>query len=349
MAQFHALKIAKISRETPQAVTITFKVPDELNSKFKFKAGQYVTLKTSLEGEEIRRDYSICTAPGSGHLSVAVKAVSQGLFSKYANEALNEGDVLEVSEPNGRFIFEPNDEAKRTFVAFTAGSGITPVLSIVRTILGEEPQSAIHVLYGNKSKSETMFYDELLALKNRYPERLRLQFIYSQANEADALFGRIDTGNAKYFLKNLNAKDVAAYYLCGPEEMIYAMSDMLKNMGVEKDHIKFELFTVKVEEPKSVEVSPGKTKVTIMLDDEESNFIMDGEQSVLDAALKENLDPPYSCQGGICSTCLARLKEGEVVMRKNSILTDEEIEEGLILTCQSHPQTRTLYIDYDDI
>ena len=351
MSRFHRLKVVNINRKTPTAVTVTMGIPDDLKDNYTFKAGQYITLKTILGGEEVRRDYSICSAPNSGEITVAVKEVKDGLFSKYINQDLKVGDVIEVTDPNGRFIFEPNASLSRNIVAFTAGSGITPIMSIIKTVLTQEPQSKIHVLFGNSSKSETIFYNELVSLAEQFPGRFNLKFIFSQEDQDGALFGRIDRGKAFYFLNSLDGIEPDLYYLCGPEQMIYTVSDALTEKGINKDKIKFELFTIKLDSEETVESSipEGKTEVTIMLDDEETTFIMDADQSVLGAALKQKLDPPYSCQGGICSSCIARISEGEVKMRKNSILTDGEIEEGLVLTCQSHPVTPKIYINYDDV
>ncbi|SDB62185.1 ring-1,2-phenylacetyl-CoA epoxidase subunit PaaE [Flavobacteriaceae bacterium MAR_2010_188] len=351
MSQFHTLVVSDIKRDTAKAVSINFSIPDNLKSDYKYIAGQYITLKTSLDGKEIRRDYSLCSSPNSGDLMVAVKEVEDGLFSKYANRNLNVGDRLEVSTPNGRFTFDADSSKSRHIVCFAAGSGITPILSIIKSVLEDEPNSSVSIMYGNKSIADTMFYDELSTLKEKYPERFNIQFVFSQAEENDSIFGRIDVGNSNYFVKNsLVSEEIDAYYLCGPEEMIYSINDLLKGQGVDHDKIKFELFKVKLEEDKDEsDVAEGQTEITIMLDDEETTFIMDAKDSVLDAALARDIDAPYSCQGGICSSCLARVTEGEVKMRQNNILTDSEVAEGLVLTCQSHPLTSKVYIDYDDV
>ncbi len=351
MSQFHTLVVSDIKRETAKAVSINFSIPENLKSDYKYIAGQYVTLKTSIDAQEVRRDYSLCSSPNSGDLMVAVKEVEDGLFSKFANRNLKVGDTLDISTPNGRFTFEADSNKSRHIVCFAAGSGITPVLSIIKSLLEDEPNSSISVLYGNKSIADCMFYNEIIALKEQNPQRFNIQFVFSQAEENDSIFGRIDVGNSNYFVKNsLVSPNVDAYYLCGPEEMIYSISDLLKEQGVDHDKIKFELFKVKLEEDKDESaVAEGQTEITIMLDDEETTFIMDAKDSVLDAALARDIDAPYSCQGGICSSCLARVTEGEVKMRQNNILTDSEVAEGLVLTCQSHPLTPKLYINYDDV
>ncbi|MGJ8591414.1 MAG: 2Fe-2S iron-sulfur cluster-binding protein [Aquaticitalea sp.] len=351
MSQFHKLAISELHKETESSTTISFQVPSELQDIYQFKAGQYITLKSVLNGTELRRDYSLCSSPKSGILKVAVKAVKDGSFSSFANSQLKVGDVLEVAPPNGRFIFEPNPSISRTIAAFAAGSGITPVMSILKSVMEGEPNSSFVLVYGNKSPKDTIFLDELLHLQSKYQERLKLHFVYSQSQEDKALFGRIEKSTINFLLKN-DYKDTKfdRFYICGPEPMIHTVKDVLLESGINDSQILFELFTVTTPaKPIDDHLIDGKTQVTVMLDDEETTFVMDQKKSVLDAALSENLDAPYSCQGGICSSCLARLTEGEVTMRQNNILTDGELEEGLILTCQAHPTTPTIRVDYDDI
>lgn len=352
MSQFHKLQIKDIHRETDKAITISFTVPENLKKEFSFKAGQYITLKSIINGHEVRRDYSLCSSPKSGDLKVAVKEVKDGTFSSYANRVLKVGDSLEVAPPKGRFIFEPNDSKTKNIALFAAGSGITPILSIIKCALEEEIHSKVILVYGNKTTQDTMFLNELLELQHQYSNRFSIQFVFSQADEEHAVFGRIEKSTVNFVMKNKYKHiDVDAYYICGPEEMIHTVKDVLTEHGIASDRIHFELFKAAKQTDDSIveSVQSGKTKVTIMLDDEKFTFEMTAAQSVLEAALDANLDAPYSCQGGICSSCLARLKEGEVKMRQNNILTDSEVAEGLILTCQSHPLTPTIYVDYDDI
>ncbi len=351
MAHFHKLAIKEINKVTEQSVTISFDVPDTLKDTFTFNAGQYITLKAVINGNEIRRDYSICSSPKSGALKVAVKEVADGRFSKYANKELKTGDVLEVSGPNGRFIFEPDNTKSRTIIAFAAGSGITPIMSIVKTVLEEELNSKLILVYGNKTPHDTIFYNELLALQVKHQNRFNIQWVFSRSDEANALFGRIERSTVNYIIKNKH-KDLSVdtFYLCGPEAMINSISEVLIENGVKKDAILFELFTVSTPEAQIDDsLFKGNTKVTVTVDEEEITFEMSQKQTILEAALAQNIDAPYSCQGGICSTCLARLTEGEVIMRQNNILTDSELEEGLILTCQSQPTTPTVVVDYDDV
>lgn len=351
MSHFHTLTIKNIERETSNAVTINFEVPQDLKQTFAFKAGQYITLKTTLNGKEIRRDYSLCSSPKSGDLRVAVKQVKEGTFSAYANTQLKAGDTLEVAPPKGHFIFQPNDSKIKHIAAFAAGSGITPILSIVKCALEEEVLSNVVLVYGNKTTEDTIFLNELLELQRHYSKRLSIQFVFSQAQEDDSIFGRIEKSTVNLILKNKH-KDLSidAFYLCGPEAMIYTVKDVLAEHHTPRERVFFELFkAAKSTETETAIIPDGQTKITILLDDETTSFEMSQKQTILEAALDEDLDAPYSCQGGICSSCLARVTEGEVKMRQNNILTDGEVADGLILTCQAHPLTPNVSIDYDDI
>lgn len=350
MGQFHNLSIKSISKVTDDSVSITFDVPTDLKSAFAYKAGQYITLKTSINGEEVRRDYSICSSEGSGDLTVAVKSVEGGTFSVYANNSLSQGDSLEVAEPNGRFVFEANSAKTRTVAAFAAGSGITPILSIAKTLLEDEPFSNFILLYGNKTLKDTMFMEELISLKNKYGNRFHPYFIFSQAREADSLFGRIEKSTVNLIVKN-KYKEVTIdrFYLCGPEPMIHTVKEVLLENGIKEKNILFELFTAPTESEEAEVNTSGKSSIKVIVDDEEFEFEMSNEQSILEASLKQKIDAPYSCQGGICSSCIARITEGEAMMRQNNILTDNEVAEGLILTCQAHPTSKSLVVDYDDV
>lgn len=348
MNKFYALKIKEVIRETPEAVSLSFEVPADLEEKFSYKAGQYVTIKTDLNGKEIRRAYSLCSAPGSGEYKVTVKEVKDGKFSVVANNKLKAGDILEVHPPEGKFTFEAGENS-HTYAAFAAGSGITPVFSIIKTVLEKEPQSNFLLVYGNKSNETTIFYKELLELHKKYPERLFIEFVYSRTREEDSHFGRIEASTVNYVLNNkFKNTNFELFYLCGPEEMINNVTSLLEKRGIPEDKILFELFTTEEKGPVDTAIE-GKVELTILVDDEETVMTMDSDGTVLDAALDNDLDVPYSCQGGICSSCIARIKEGKAEMRKNQILTDSEIEEGLILTCQAQPTTATLKVDYDDI
>jgi ring-1,2-phenylacetyl-CoA epoxidase subunit PaaE len=251
--------------------------------------------------------------------------------------------------PGGKFILEPNPKGSKNYAAFVGGSGITPVLSIVKTALEQEPNSTFTLVYGNQTKGETMFLNELQDLQLKHPKRLMIEFIYSREEVKNALFGRIDKALVNFLLKN-NFKDIDFndFYLCGPETMIDIVSSTLKANHVSTTQIHYELFTT-AEGDLLVQPHTGDTTITIIVDDETETFTMPQNKSILEAALANKIDAPYSCQGGICSTCIARIKEGKAEMRKNQILTDGEIAEGLILTCQAHPTSATLTVDYDDI
>ena len=348
MSTFYPLLVKKIKPLTPSSVAITLGIGAEHSALFQFKAGQYITIKKEINGEEVRRAYSISSAPGKTDLTIGVKEVSDGIFSKYANSELQEGDVLEVSPPEGRFVFD--SDKKCQILAFAAGSGITPIMSVAQKVLQSHPENKFILVYGNQNLSETMFYEEIKALQDKYTDRFLVQLVYSRAREEDALFGRIDTSVVNFVLKNrFRDFDIDSYYLCGPEPMITLVKGVLENQGVAADHILTELFTSSKTESTMSELSPGKTAVTVILDDEKHEVVMDHKELILDALIKANIDPPYSCQGGVCSTCIARVSNGAAVMEKNQILTDSEISEGFVLTCQAHPTTPKITVDYDDV
>ena len=319
MSHFHPLTVKHIKKLTPTSVAVTFAIPKDLAQTFAFTAGQYITIKKEIKGKELRRAYSISSSPEKDGITIGIKKVDNGGFSNYANSKLQVGDTLEVMEPEGRFIFKPSKEVQK-IAAFVAGSGITPIMSIVKSALDSNPKNQFVLVYGNKSYEETMFYTDLVKLELEYANRFFIYFTNSQTREDKALFGRIDTSTVNYALKNKH-----------------------------KNKILFELFTsteIKEELPIQAE---GSTAITVVLDDEEFQFTMDKKSLVLDAVLKQNIDAPYSCQGGVCSSCIAKVTEGKAEMVMNQILTDKEIADGFILTCQAHPTTPTLKVDYDDV
>ena len=348
MNTFHKLSIKNYIQETANAVSLIFDIPEHLKDNFSFKAGQYVTLKTTIEAKEIRRSYSICSSPNSGELKVAIKRVENGVFSTYAISRLKTGDVIEVHEPEGKFILEPTRSTN--YLGIVAGSGITPVLSMIKTVLQLEPSSSFTLIYGNKSSDETMFKTELDALSLAYDTRFNLEYVFSRQNEEGALFGRIDEGHTNYFIKNIYKNwSFNTAFLCGPEEMIKTVSTTLKENHYKESQILFELFTASINEESSSELKDGQTEVTVLLDDEELCFTMNQKDDILAAALRNDVDAPYSCQGGVCSSCLGKVTQGTAVMVKNSILTDDEVNEGFILTCQAHPTSSKISIDFDDV
>lgn len=353
MTKFHQLKIKEINKNTDNAVIIDFNTPQDLKTFFKFKAGQYITLKTEINSKEIRRDYSICVSPKSGELKVAVKMVEGGGFSVYANNFLKANTVLEVAPPKGRFVFEPIRSIKRTIVAFAAGSGITPIISILKTVLEEEPLSTFVLVYGNKTPRDTIFYSELLLLKSKYPIRFKLELIFSQSDEENTLFGRIDKNTVEYIVKDKYKNlELDIFYLCGPESMTTAASEALQKHGVEKDNIHCELFTTTSTTPideLNTTTANGNAEITLLLDGKDYSFNMTQNKNILEAALDGDIDVPYSCQAGVCSSCIAILIEGKVNMHQNNILNDRDLDQGLILTCQSKPITSKVVLSYDNV
>ncbi len=352
MSIFYKLSVKEIKKETKKAVSIVFDVPSDLIKNFDFIPGQYITIKKVLNGKELRRAYSICSSKDSGVIRIGVKSVDDGSFSVYATSELKVGDVLEVSAPEGRFNLSPDPNNQKNYLAFVAGSGITPVLSMIKSVLEIEPNSRFVLVYGSKTPEDTMFKTELDDLSILYPQQLFVSYAYSQINDNKAISGRINAAvcnnilNIKY--ETLSFDD---YFLCGPEPMIEAVKASLLERGISNDKIHFELFSVELDKENlnETESLDGNTEVTIILDDAEETFSMPRKRSILEAALLEGLDPPYSCQGGICSTCLAMIKSGKAVMDKNTILSDEEVKDGLILTCQAHPTTEKITIDYDAV
>ena len=350
MSSFYKLTIKEVRRETAAAVSVLFNVPLEFKDFYKFIAGQYINLKLTLDGKEIRRAYSICASPESGELRIAIKAVKNGAFSQFANTKLKAGDTLEVGTPEGKFTLEPEANRLRNYAAFVAGSGITPVLSIIQTVLSNEPKSTFVLVYGNKTPEETLFHQQLHDLQLKHVGRFFVHYVYSQAKVEQELFGRIDRSTVNFILNNKHKElSFDKYYLCGPEEMINTVSNVLKEHNVKESAIKFELFSTSSTDNKIEKSLDGHSKITVLVDGDETSFEMSQKQTILEAALKQGIDAPYSCQGGICSSCLARLTTGTAEMKKNSILTDSEIAQGLVLTCQAYPTSATIVVDYDDV
>jgi ring-1,2-phenylacetyl-CoA epoxidase subunit PaaE len=348
MAEFYKVHIQEIKQEAADAVSIVFNIPESLKATFNFISGQYITLQQKINDEMLRRAYSICSTPESGELRVAIKKVEKGVFSSYVVSELKVGDTIEIAAPAGRFLLQP--EAHKNYLGFAAGSGITPILSMLKTTLNTDTTATFTLVYGNKSVPDTIFFEELNNLKEAYSERFKLHYIYSRSEVINSLRGRIDGNVTNYFVKNMYKEtSFEAAFLCGPEEMIKNVSKALESNKIPKEKIHFELFTATVDTDKVAQVKEGTTEVTVLLDDEVHTFTMEQTDDILAANLRNNIDAPYSCQGGVCSSCLAKVTEGKAVMVKNSILTDSEIEDGLILTCQAHPITAKLTIDFDDV
>ncbi|WP_196891313.1 ferredoxin--NADP reductase [Aureivirga marina] len=351
MSKFHTLKIKEIKQETEKAVSIAFTVPTDLASTFSFIPGQYITLKTEIKGEEVRRAYSICSSSSSTELRVAVKAVEKGLFSNHAVSILKEGDSLDVAPPEGKFVLETNAANTKNYIAFAAGSGITPIMSMIKSVLTQEMSSKFVLVYGNKSEEDAIFKAELDALVATYPKQLEIQYVFSKKLHDGALFGRIDKSVTNLLVKNKH-KNISfdGYFLCGPEAMINTVTETLKENNVEAGKIHFELFSVaEATGSDATKNLDGNSLVTVVLDDEETTIEVSKKEILLNAMLDKDLDAPYSCQGGICSSCIGKVTEGKAVMDNNAILTDSEIADGYILTCQAHATTDKLKIDFDDV
>ncbi|MGV8945162.1 MAG: 2Fe-2S iron-sulfur cluster-binding protein [Lutibacter sp.] len=351
MLKFHSLIVKDIKKETSDAISLNFDIPKELKTDFKYTAGQYITLKKEIDGEEIRRAYSICSAPNSGDLRISVKAVDHGIFSVFAMDTLKVGDILEVSIPEGRFVLEIEKDHNLNYLGIAAGSGITPIMAMIKAVLTDEPNSTFTLIYGNKAKETTIFKNEIDSLLSDFSNRFNVQYIFSREQNETALFGRIDKGNINFILKNkFKSTTFHNAFLCGPEAMINTAKETLIENNFDKSNIHFELFTAPVsDESITEEIFEGTCEITVILDDEEKTFSIDPKNTILNSALKEGLDAPYSCLGGICSSCLAKVIEGKAVMDKNSILSEAEIKDGFILTCQAHPTTQKITIDYDNV
>lgn len=357
MAQFITLKVSDVRKETNDTVSVAFDVPEMHQADFRFTQGQYLTLRKMINGEDVRRSYSICSAVGEG-LRVAIKQVDGGLFSTYANESLKAGDELEVMPPMGRFYVQVDPESQRHYVLFAAGSGITPIMSILKTVLRDEPHSRVTLFYGNRNFSSIVFRDELEDLKDRYLGRLRIFHVLSREGSDIELFsGRIDGNRCERFFSTLvSVSDCDECFICGPEPMIHSVQESLKKIGVPEDRIHFELFT----SPKGSLYKESKTqavleenkgrmaKMTVIIDGAALDFELayDGKP-ILDAALEQGADMPYSCKGGVCRTCMAKVEKGSVRMEANWALEPGEVESGYILTCQSHPTSDECKVNYD--
>lgn len=354
---FHKLKISDLVRETADCVSVLFEVPDSLRNDFTYREGQNITLRKTIGNEEIRRSYSICTAPHENQLKIAIKKVEGGRFSGFANETLRAGDSLEVMTPTGKFNAHLSSGKNPSYLAIAAGSGITPILSIIKHTLQQQPDSRFTLIFGNRSRSSIIFFEELQNLKDLYMERFNLIHILSRERMDSAMnYGRINAEKLSALSSLVTYADCKAVYLCGPEEMIFSGRDFLQKQHIDPSRIHFELFTApgqaktgktSVSEKASIESGP-VSRVTVRLDGRsfDMNLAYEG-MSILDAALQQGADLPYACKGGVCSTCRAKLVEGTVDMEVNYALEAEEVEQGFILTCQSHPRSETLRVDFD--
>ena len=352
MSMFHSLKVIDIKNETSDTVSVAFEIPEGDKNTFDYTSGQYLTLKLDINGNEERRSYSMCSSPFSGEpIRIAVKRVDKGLVSNHINDVIKVGDQIEVMSPQGSFTLETSLEQK-TYVAFAAGSGITPIWSMIKSVLDNEPGSKFVLFYGNKTSDSTIFKNEIDSLTG---DRLSVYHILSREETGNSITnGRIDKNKATELLKsNLDLLKSKAFFMCGPEEMIFNVKDVLQTLGVSENKIKFELFTTPVllAAEKEVDVSnfTGTAKVKVIYDEEEITFDLssDGE-NVLEAAMRHDVDAPFSCKGAVCCTCKAKVTEGKMIMDANYALSDEEVAEGFVLACQAHPASENVVVDFDE-
>jgi ring-1,2-phenylacetyl-CoA epoxidase subunit PaaE len=347
--------VAKVKHETRDAIAVTFDLPPELKDAFAYQQGQHLTLRATIAGEDVRRSYSICSAVQDDRLRVAIKRVNGGLFSTWANECIRPGVTIDVMPPEGRFNLPLEPESRRHYLAFAAGSGITPILSIIKTTLIAEPHSRFTLLYGNRASSSVIFRDELTDLKDQYLERLNLVYIMSREPQDIELFhGRITEDKCRALFQHwLRVENVDYAFICGPEDMMHGVSAALQEAGMPKERIRIELFAAgaaKTErKPRAMSAEPRhQTEVTVIMDGSHATFTMDKDkESLLDAGLRAGIDMRYSCKGGVCSTCRCKVLEGQVDMDVNYALEDYEVARGFVLGCQSFPVTDKVVVDFD--
>jgi len=357
MARFHKLKIAEITRETPDCVSVVFDVPADAKNEFNYIQGQYVTLKLTVNGEELRRSYSLCTSPvADQEFRVAVKKVKDGRASTFINDVLKVGDEMEVMTPMGNFYSPINVSHQKHYVLFAGGSGITPMLSIIKTVLQSEPKSKLTLFYGNRDEQSVIFKKQIDALANSYLERFSVVTVleHPAAGASELTTGMLTQEKVKALASQyiqLSADN--EFFICGPGPMMENVKAVLTELNINPKKIHIEYFTAVAEAVKAAEAkSSGEvihSKLTVILDDEETNFdLASNGKSVLDVAQEAGLDVPFACKGGVCCTCRAKLMEGKVRMDQNFALSQEEVELGYVLTCQSHPITEKVVISYDE-
>ena len=355
MSKFYPLTVAAVRNETRDTIAVTFDVPAELKALFAWQQGQHLTLRAMIDGEDVRRSYSICSAVQDQHLRVAIKRTPGGAFSTWANDTLKPGAVIEVMPPMGHFNVALSPGQARNYVAFAAGSGITPILSIIKTTLLTEPDSHFTLFYGNRASSTVIFKEELTDLKDRFMHRLRLAYVMSREQQDIDLFnGRITKEKTEALLRHwVRVEDIDVAFICGPEDMMHGVSAALQEAGLPKQNIKVELFAASIpkheRKPRTAALDvPHETEVTVIMDGNHTSFTMDKDkESILDAGLRAGIDMRYSCKGGVCSTCRCKLVEGKVDMDVNYALEDYEVARGFVLSCQSFPITDKVVVDFD--
>ncbi len=350
----YSLRVKEINRETADCVSILFDIPNELKSKYSFHQGQHLTLLHPTEGEQVKRSYSICSAPYEQEVRIASKRMHGGIFSTYLNETLKVGDFVQVQIPEGRFYTDLKKDQKNLYVFFASGSGITPILSNIKHILHEEAESSILLFYGNRHTDSIIFLEALMGLKNLYPERLSLHFLLSREElEEPILNGRLQVEKLNQFAKVFfKVEEVSAFFLCGPETMLLDLREGLLRLGVPQERIHMELFGVQIQKsaPVSMQHDTGdSSRIRITLDGRKFEYQLPyNSQSILDSAMSQGARLPYACKGGVCCTCKAKLLSGEVNMLVNYGLEPDEIKNGYVLSCQSYPKTAVVELSFDE-
>jgi len=351
MKQFHALKVVALTPESRDALRIALDVPEDLRDEFTFLPGQHLPIEFERDGKKLRRTYSICSPAGKWPLEIGVRVQPGGAFGEFAANELGEGDELDVMPPTGRFHL-PRDPADGEFhVGFAAGSGITPILSIAASLLERCPDTRFALFYGNRRQATTMFIEDLYALKNRFPDRLQLHFLFSrEEQEFDIAGGRLDADKVGELVERFCAGcDIDAAWICGPDTMIDAVSEGLGKAGLPADAVHAERFGApRGRRPETTATSGEHATVTVIMDGHRKSFEMPRSgTNIVDAAAEQGIDLPYSCKGGVCATCRTHVREGAVDMAVNYALEPWEVEQGFVLACQSCPATDDILLDYD--
>lgn len=354
--RFHALKVKDVKRETPEAVSISFEVPEALRDAYRFSAGQYLTLRARIGGEDVRRSYSICAGEDDGELRVAVKKIDGGAFSSFANENVKPGDEIDVMTPSGRFVLPSHDGGPRTLIAIAAGSGITPVLAMIRTVLTREAESEFYLFYGNKTAQSIIFKEEIENLKDLFPARFGVFHVLSrETQDVEMLSGRLDADKLKVLLTHaVPAREADGVFLCGPGEMIETASAALSALGLDEARVHREFFTpADGSAPHAAKpahagaATDHAASAELIIDGARVTVPVESGETIIDAAVRAGVEAPFSCKGGMCCTCRAKVEEGEVDMAVNYSLEPWEVEAGFVLTCQSRPVSEKVVLDYD--